>query len=561
MTSHCENITPLASRFDESILRLDSSAWNAILDMTQLANSDGINDGSGLNGGVGLNRATLVDVTNKTNSILDLVDLSDYPVLSDRFDQGPITFVEIADFINSNNYDINNLNIDISDYVVRPTMPVPIDSYLGDLDYYMNKNFGASISGGICGSFNNFFSQLVGLFALIDTATELMADIKNLLEKDPVKLAKSLTLNEILKKIKDAILKIVDKVIEQLKKRVQAVVASTVAKLSNIQGASQMVYQKIQEIQNDINDLFDVDSIEEFKKKIEAFMAKTSAQFERLTVENVALMMFRFCQMSEVIESMLNKSVDGLKALATSVEVEKKVLESVAAAETKKAVENGAIRISREDRVKKSEEASAKINESQPTLEDIVNGAQSDYITPREMSQAETTAISSSIGSDAGIPGKFTYSSSVKNQDDYEGTTLKGAGYKKIDPVVLAKLLRVCEMTGKEFIITSGYRSPQYNQSVGGAKSSIHMTGKAIDISVTGDFKERSEVIVAASRAGFTGIGVYSTFIHLDTSRRRSWVAGESGSKSSYPVKSDELENFVQLVARHDRDTLRMKTA
>ena len=33
---------------------------------------------------------------------------------------------------------------------------------------------------------------------------------------------------------------------------------------------------------NDINDLFDVDSIEEFKKKIEALMAKTSAQFERL---------------------------------------------------------------------------------------------------------------------------------------------------------------------------------------------------------------------------------------------------------------------------------------
>ena len=422
MTSHCENITPLASRFDESLLRLDSGDWNAILDMTQLANSSGINDGSGLNGGVGLNRATLVDVTNKTNNILDLSDLSNYPVLSDRFEQGPITFVEIADFINSNNYDIDNLNRDIADYVVRPTMPVPLDSYLGDLDYYMNKNFGASISGGICGSFNNFFSQLVGLFVLIDTATELMADIKNLLEKDPVKLAKSLTLAVVLQKIKDAILKIVDKVIEQLKKRVQQVVAATVAGLSNIQGASQMVYQKIQEIQNDINDLFDVDSIEEFKKKIEALMAKTSAQFERLTVENVALMMFRFCQMSEVIEGMLNKSVDGLKALATSVEVEKKVLETVSLVETKSAVENGAIRVSKKDRDEKQKEVIAKTNESQPTLTDIANGQQSNYITPREMSQAEIEEVNSSVGSEAGIPGKFTYSSSVKNQNDYEGT-------------------------------------------------------------------------------------------------------------------------------------------
>ena len=554
MTSHCENITPLASRFDESLLRLDSGDWNAILDMTQLANSSGINDGSGLNGGVGLNRATLVDVTNKTNNILDLSDLSNYPVLSDRFEQGPITFVEIADFINSNNYDIDNLNKDIADYVVRPTMPVPLDSYLGDLDYYMNKNFGASISGGICGSFNNFFSQLVGLFVLIDTATELMADIKNLLEKDPVKLAKSLTLAVVLQKIKDAILKIVDKVIEQLKKRVQQVVAATVAGLSNIQGASQMVYQKIQEIQNDINDLFDVDSIEEFKKKIEALMAKTSAQFERLTVENVALMMFRFCQMSEVIEGMLNKSVDGLKALATSVEVEKKVLETVSLVETKSAVENGAIRVSKKDRDEKQKEVIAKTNESQPTLTDIANGQQSNYITPREMSQAEIEEVNSSVGSEAGIPGKFTYSSSVKNQNDYEGKYLKGAGYKKIDPVVFAKLLRVCEMTGKQYVITSGYRSPKYNASVGGAKSSVHMTGKAIDISVRGSYAERSEFIVAASRAGFTGIGVYSTFIHLDTGARRSWIAG---SDSSYPVKSDEYSSFRQLAARHNGDKLR----
>ena len=43
-------------------------------------------------------------------------------------------------------------------------------------------------------------------------------------------------------------------------------------------------------------------------------------------------------------------------------------------------------------------------------------------------------------------------------------------------------------MTGKQYVITSGYRSPKYNASVGGAKSSVHMTGKAIDISVRGSY-------------------------------------------------------------------------
>lgn len=556
MTSHCENITPLASRYDPSILRLDSSDFGAILDSTLIANLTGINDGTGLNGGVGLNRQTLVDVTNLTNNILDLSDLTNFPTLKDRYDQGPVTFVEIADFINTNSYDIGNLNTDIKDYVPSPVMPVPIDSYLGDLDYYLNKNFGASISGGICGSFNNFFSQLAALFVLIDVATDLIGDIKNLSEKDPLKKLKSLTLNEILKKIKDKILEIVDKVVEQLKKRVRQVVAATVATLGNIAGASQMVYKKIQEISDDINELFEADSMEEFKKKIEAFMAKTAGQFERLTVENVALMMFRFCQMSEVIEGLLNSSVDNLKNLATSIAVENKVLTSMGLKETEKAVKNGAIRIGAEDRIAKKAEAEKQINASSPKLTSIVKGEQSNYITPAQASQEELKTISALT--EDGIPGKFTFASQVKNQNDYEGKKLKGAGWKKIDQLVLIKLLRVCEQTGKEFIVNSGYRSPVYNKEQGGASTSQHMTGKAIDIKVKGSYEDRASVVVAMSRAGFTAIGIYSSFIHGDTRPGRvSWVAGEPNNKSNYPVPKSHLSGMIALAARHDRDQLR----
>ena len=104
--------------------------------------------------------------------------------------------------------------------------------------------------------------------------------------------------------------------------------------------------------------------------------------------------------------------------------------------------------------------------------------------------------------------------------------------------------------------INSAYRSPAYNKGKGVSKSK-HMTGQAIDVRVTGDYDTRASFVVAASRAGFTGIGIYSTFIHLDTAGRGAWVAGESSTPSDYPVPSSQVDRFVQLSYRHDADKLR----
>jgi hypothetical protein len=62
------------------------------------------------------------------------------------------------------------------------------------------------------------------------------------------------------------------------------------------------------------------------------------------------------------------------------------------------------------------------------------------------------------------------------------------------------------------------------------------MSGYAIDIRVN-NAADRESVFLAAQRAGFTGIGIYEPFMHLDCGRRRMWVAGyDSQAGSSYPV-------------------------
>ena len=551
MTALCESTTPLASRFDSTLLNVSSDVFKEIDDYTRLVdlNANPIER---------LDRQTVVDLTNKTNNLLDNIDISDYNTLSDRHSQGPLTFVEIADFIVSNNQDIDGIFSAVGEWspaVMGDNLSAPIDSYLGDLDYYLNTNLGKSISSGLCGAFTNIFAQLGGLFTLISTAQELIADIKNLAEKDPVKLAKSLTLTAVLKKIKDTVLEIVDKVIAQLMKQVQGVIDSVVGMAGELKCAAQSAFNHIQQAADQIKEFFDEVNKDGLKKSLEKFMAKMVAQFERLTAENVALMMFRFCQLTEIIQSLLTAPVDGIKKLASALTIEQAALKSAGLVETKKAVEAGALRISTDEREKAIAAANEKINEEAPSLAEVADGASGNFECPTCPNKEEMEQVAAL--DENGIPGKFTFEPQVINQNDFEGKYLKGAGYKKVQKDVYYKLLRTIAQTGTEVKINSAYRSAGKNASVGGASLSKHMTGDAIDVRVTGDYKKRAEFVVAASRAGFKGIGVYSTFIHLDIAGRRAWVAGEPQTPSDYPVPSSQTDRWVELVSRHDRDKLR----
>lgn len=69
--------------------------------------------------------------------------------------------------------------------------------------------------------------------------------------------------------------------------------------------------------------------------------------------------------------------------------------------------------------------------------------------------------------------------------------------------------------------ITSGYRSPEYNERVSSTgRTGPHTFGRAVDIPILGN--EAFQVVSAAKQFGFTGIGVKqngpvsSRFVHLD---------------------------------------------
>lgn len=73
-------------------------------------------------------------------------------------------------------------------------------------------------------------------------------------------------------------------------------------------------------------------------------------------------------------------------------------------------------------------------------------------------------------------------------------------------------------------IINSGYRNAVTNRKYRGARSSMHLMGKACDFKIPGMSSANLAKIAAQFKAG--GIGIYQSrgYVHLDTGGIRSWV-------------------------------------
>ncbi|MEL6210703.1 MAG: D-Ala-D-Ala carboxypeptidase family metallohydrolase [Pseudomonadota bacterium] len=94
------------------------------------------------------------------------------------------------------------------------------------------------------------------------------------------------------------------------------------------------------------------------------------------------------------------------------------------------------------------------------------------------------------------------------------------------DAHVLDGLEAVRASAGRALIVTSGHRCAQWNAAVGGAPFSRHKT-LAVDIALSGH--DRQALRMAAEAAGFTGLGLARTFLHLDRRRRpATWFYGRS---------------------------------
>ena len=97
---------------------------------------------------------------------------------------------------------------------------------------------------------------------------------------------------------------------------------------------------------------------------------------------------------------------------------------------------------------------------------------------------------------------------------EFDSPDQKGS-YKHMNVEFLNKLAQARKIAAVGFKITSGYRSPEHNEKVGGVPNSSHTLGHAVDIYAPTS-RQKYIIINALLQAGFDRIGVAKNFIHVD---------------------------------------------
>lgn len=102
-----------------------------------------------------------------------------------------------------------------------------------------------------------------------------------------------------------------------------------------------------------------------------------------------------------------------------------------------------------------------------------------------------------------------------------------------IDAELIKNLQRIRNHFGKPLTINSGYRCFSHNKAVGGTSGSKHKQGKAADIKIKGVPPQK--VAAYAESIGIKGIGLYSSFVHVDTRKTKFyWYSSKQERRSTF---------------------------
>jgi len=130
------------------------------------------------------------------------------------------------------------------------------------------------------------------------------------------------------------------------------------------------------------------------------------------------------------------------------------------------------------------------------------------------------------------------------------------SSYAGLKPKLVGMVAKLEDALGaKNLWITSGLRSKAYNEKIGGAENSEHLTGSAVDIARASFKQSPEEFRRIAESLGFGGIGLYDTHVHVDIGPpNRRWDNRTGSGVFDVTVPNNQIESAEAIVESMDAD-------
>ena len=245
--------------------------------------------------------------------------------------------------------------------------------------------------------------------------------------------------------------------------------------------------------------------------KIKALIDYASDLFENPSLEEIMFLIARICALATGVEGLIKGLKDPLDDFANRYDEVFNTISNSSNRVTGEAIRAGAFRLSETDRQE-------QINNARGPWTAAGNIAP--MLSEEFMGLPKWEALKAGTDARLKIRGRWV----TEMEPASEGWTV-------IDVRVRVMIIRL-QIAAKEagianhLTLNSGYRNPIWNEAVGGVKASQHLSGKAADLTWNG-FRGRSsevdEFVSLARTIGFTGIGYYNSFVHVDVGRERYW--------------------------------------
>lgn len=446
-----------------------------------------------------------------------------YPNLVKRISAGFVfTPIEVAEFIVE--YQYVPVTLKAQSNTVTPKLSNEVENF------YSN-----GISGGILDS---FCSLMPSVFGAIDGFFDALNDIQNLIGSIKSFSFKDLALKALIDKIKDQIINVIERVIENVKDKINNFsIENIIQKVTT--SLQENIVARFYDIKEKALNFFSSENIKSFLNKVKAMIDYAINLFKNPSLDEIQFIIYRFCNFGVQIENGINGLINPLEEYTGTYQSSLNTIQSSSNRNTANAVRAGAIRVSPEERA---------------SIVSAATGLSASLQAPRSLMQAPVTQVPSGDIKpfSANEFNNITQYNEGKGDSrvTFVGGTLRPAITKegKKPPAwrwetqsikSRAKIMRIQERFGKQLKIVSARRTYQEQKALydrdlqrnGGKPSgkvaapgnSKHEQGHAYDIKWDGYPSGRKEFLEIAIEEGMRGIGGYTSFVHIDEGPPRFW--------------------------------------